>query len=222
MSMEYMRVSEIVDIIPLQSVTEKERQRLLKLKIIPDLYWPVTRKHIMQVINSEVLQAKAELGTEIHKAITEHVQGEFPIISQSKGLGYFESYEMWAAAYMPEYIMMEKRFYDDKLMITGEIDALVTFPETEKIIVDFKTSAKVSLETWRYQAHFYYYLMVENGFAEGLMDTIRFVNLRKDPETKRGIMPYVVDVKFDAFTWDTCVEYAKILWEKQNFTCDVD
>lgn len=218
---KHVRVSEIIDTIPLKYVTEAERTKLYELNYIPKIDAPVTRKDLFQLINSDVLENKSKIGVNVHTAIHKDYEGFMPVLSSEKGLGYFESYEKWAEAYVPEYVWMEQRLYCDKLMLTGQIDALAKFADQDQaMIIDFKTSAKVSLETWTYQAHYYYYLMTQNTFQ--VAPTMRFINLRRNSTTKKGVKANVVDIPFSSDTMEICVRYAHRYWEDRKMAFDVD
>ena len=90
------------------------------------------------------LAAKCELGTCVHQAIEDDINGGFPSPGK-KGLGYFQSYVKWRDKIEPKIIQTEQRYFDDTHLITGKIDALMLIPgEILPILVDFKTSSIVS------------------------------------------------------------------------------
>lgn len=159
-------------------------------------------------INPSILAAKAQIGTNVHEAIESIINDEFPIISH-KELGYVQSYEKWQQEQKPTYLMTEKRFYDDKLMITGKIDALVSFPDHQQVVlIDFKTSVKENPITWPMQAHLYYYLLQQNNL-EHVTPCFQFIKLDKS-----GKQPKVYKYDFDNQILTKCLDAVKAFWMK--------
>jgi len=113
-------------------------------------------------IDPDVLKAKAELGTQVHDAICSDVRDEFPYIP-AKGHGYFKSYLKWKDELHPIFLQNEKRYFCNKKMLTGCIDAVVQFGNAFPVLIDFKTSAQES-STWNLQGHLYYYLLKANSY----------------------------------------------------------
>src|SRR5574338_1223303 len=126
-------------------------------------------------IDHDVLAAKAEIGTRVHDAINKDSQDIFndDIEKGSREQAYFSSYLLWKARENPQYLMMETRLFDDNLMITGQMDALIAGKDGP-ILIDYKTSAKPNLEIWNMQAHFYWYLMNANNIKIG--NTMKWIN----------------------------------------------
>lgn len=138
--------------------------------------------HKFQHIHPDVLKNKQELGTSVHQAIKADNDGIYMPISD-KAEGYLESYMKWKAVYKPSYVEMENRYYDDKLKITGQIDAIVE-TNGERILIDFKTSAQPDHKTWPLQGTFYH--MMVSHEMKNLYNTVFFMQLMKD-----GSMPTV-------------------------------
>jgi len=129
-------------------------------------------------IDKEVLQRKAQIGTNVHKAIEDHHNDMCPILEKAEE-GYFESYKKWFESTNPQILNLEKRFYSDSMMITGQVDAIIRFPHSEdSILVDFKTSASESPKIWPLQAGFYRMLAEENNLV--LSDRLIFLRLKRD------------------------------------------
>tara|TARA_R110000868_G_scaffold396050_1_gene668085 strand:- start:1003 stop:1596 length:594 start_codon:yes stop_codon:yes gene_type:complete len=115
-------------------------------------------------IPKDVLEAKAEIGTNVHDAIAMHAMGlPIPILTERESR-YFDSYLKWEEYENPTYICTEQRYYDEDLMLTGQVDAIVSFPgRPEGRILDFKTSSKALPLHWPIQLGWYYMLCLKNN-----------------------------------------------------------
>lgn len=194
-------------------------------------------------IHPLILDEKARLGTEVHANIAAQKGDGFPVFADwphrnaitgqilyrdgepfwsKKGLGYFRSFCDWDEAFNPVYSAMEQRYYDDELMITGQIDALIRLPDQDKpMLLDFKCSAQPDLEIWSMQAHFYWYLLRQNGF-EDLEDHFLFLQLM--PLSKDGNVQKakIHQIQFDDKVLARCMHEAQLYWEEKNNAKDVD
>lgn len=174
-------------------------------------------------INPQVLNTKCNIGTEVHHNIHMHTKGLFLVwdmhphhdfvtseVNQwsERGQGYFDSYLKYEAKYKPKYDLMEKRFYDDNLMLTGQLDALM-ITDGLPTIVDFKCSYNVDEEIWGMQAHYYKHLLEHNGIMVG--DKMLWLQLKKD-----GKMPKIVEINYDANVMSRCIQEAILYWEKKH------
>jgi hypothetical protein len=158
-------------------------------------------------IAPEVLKNKARIGTEVHAAIHEMVEGRFPAVS-GRVLRYVQCYERWRECLKPEFLLSEARFYDDELMITGAIDALVKLQgETLPLLVDFKTSAQESPITWPMQAHLYYRLC--NLQDRRIAPRFLFVRLNDKHE-----LPTVYAYHYQENTMNRCLEAVRDFWQR--------
>ncbi len=157
----------------------------------------------------EVLEKKKIIGQNVHVAIKDDVDGEFPVVSDEE-CGYFESYRKWYGRVLPEFIQSEKRYFCDKKMLSGCIDGLVIMPGSDAVVlIDFKTSAQESSETWKMQAHLYYYLIKESG--EKVSDKFLFIKL-----DKTGELPKVFQYDYDSNIHAKCMEAVDSYWEKDK------
>jgi hypothetical protein len=126
-------------------------------------------------IDIDVLDNKANIGNNVHKAIEAHLDGFSVPLGEREQL-YFDSFRAWYDKSGCEVVEKEERYYDDELMITGKIDALVKFPNNDELILlDFKTSAQESPKIWPLQATMYYYLLKKNG--KTVSDRLLFLKL---------------------------------------------
>lgn len=105
------------------------------------------------------LDEYADRGTQVHNAITAHLTGQFYVTNDTTA-SYFSAYEKFNKEVKYEIVDVQKRYFDDTLMITGEIDALLKFEGDEfPTIVDFKTSRLENKQMWQLQGAFYHHLM---------------------------------------------------------------
>lgn len=174
-------------------------------------------------IDPEVLEAKGKIGTNVHKAIVQDCAGEFVVLESDRAHAYFESYKM----IHPKSLVIDQipRLYCDKLMITGECDGLIRGLES-RTLIDWKCSASPNLKIWNMQAHFYWYLLEQNGIK--VSPNMLWINLRhtkrikKDPETNIGyctyhaLSPVIREFKFDEKVLSECIEEANRYWEEYN------
>lgn len=160
-------------------------------------------------IDPDVLQNKCRIGTEVHEAINDEILGTFPILSKDC-LGYFVSFEKWKDKLSIEFLASERRYFCDEKKITGQIDALIKFPdEKNPILVDFKTSAQESPIVWPMQAHLYHYLLAKNGYHVSL----RFLFVKLD---KHGKLPKVFVYKFDNHIKEKCFAAIDTFWKNNS------
>jgi hypothetical protein len=128
-------------------------------------------------IPEETLQAKAEIGTNVHEAIAMESMGLPTPNLTEREQRYFDSYLKWAESELPEYLNTEQRYYDEELKITGQIDAIVAFPgRAQGRILDFKTSSKASPLHWHIQLGWYYLLCKANHI--NVSDTVMVLQLK--------------------------------------------
>ncbi len=164
-------------------------------------------------IDPGVLRRKAELGTAVHEAIYDYLMGDAPVLPVA-GYGYLDSFKQWKDALNPEYVLMEQRLYDNELMLTGAIDALVKMPyEDLPVLVDYKTSAQESPTVWPMQAHLYQHLLKVNDRPTA--DRFLFLRLNKD-----GKPPKVHIYKWDEYTLEVCLQAVRTFWEKKSLHVD--
>lgn len=143
----------------------------------------------MDKINADVLAYAAERGTKVHKICEGIVQGLGEIGIDDETWGYVESFKRWWIL-GHDVFMMEQRFWDDDLEITGQVD-LILKTEAGLCIVDLKTSSKPS-QTWKAQGCAYAYLAKKAGHD---IQHIQFLHLNKHGKNP-AIFDYSVDDEF--------------------------
>jgi len=152
----------------------------------------------MSNIDPMVLERKTALGTNVHKAISDHYNGIPSVLTDEEGGKYFSSFLIWNEANKPVPVRIEERLYDDDLMITGCLDAILKFPDSDEIIlIDWKTSYNADKLNWPLQASFYLSLLAKNGI-HGLTKA-RFIKL-----DKLGDMPKEFEFIQSEYLLQTC------------------
>ena len=158
-------------------------------------------------IDPLVLANKARIGTEVHKAINDEINDDFPMMAKDCE-GYFNSYLGWRKVCKPIFHRTEERFYCDELRITGQIDALIELTDMGNLLLDFKTSVKENPVTWPMQAHLYKYLLAENGIE---VDSALFLKLNR-----WGAIPDSSFYAYDQAVMDKCFEAVESFWRKME------
>ena len=165
-------------------------------------------------IPAHILDAKAEIGTQVHKRIEGYLKGidienENPLVET-----YFKSAKSWLDSVIFEPILIEERLYCDKYKITGEPDLLIK--SVGKIcLIDWKTSIKENI-TWQAQGSAYSYLAEINGYGD--INQIAFIQLDKNGEWPR-IYQYKVDFEEFLFLMLNYDKYFKN--SKQNNLAEI-
>lgn len=130
-------------------------------------------------------KAKGEIGTRVHAMIDDYLQGNVMFYADgSREAAFFESFAMWYEQSRFEIIMKEARLYCDSLMITGQVDAVMSM-HGMPVLVDYKTSSAEGKladggSSWDMQAHFYHYLLNRNFIT--ISDKMIFLQLRECKE----------------------------------------
>jgi hypothetical protein len=171
-------------------------------------------------IDPVVLEAKAKIGTNVHKAIVDDCSGEFPVLETDRAQAYFDSYKRWVKP--PIHIRQIPRLFCHDLKITGECDGLLNNFQ----LIDWKCSASANKRIWEMQAHFYWYLLDVNGIS--VSDKMLWINLRhqkkirKDPNSNIGrviyvpLDPVIYEFVFDENILSDCISEAHKYWEELN------
>lgn len=157
-------------------------------------------KHIPQ----SYLDAAAERGSKVHEAILALEQGIGLAELNKNYEGYFSSYQKWAPG--KDFLPVPDRFYDDDLLITGEIDAIVRENDT-LVLVDYKTSSKES-KTWPLQASAYSYMAKKSGFN---ISKIQFIKLDKE-----GNEPIIFEYTEDMETFKKVLFTYKLFFNEKD------
>lgn len=140
-------------------------------------------------IDAAVLAHAAERGTKVHKICESIIQGLGELGVEDETLAYVESFKKWWEK-GHEVVMIEQRFWDDELEITGQLDLIIKTHDG-LAIVDLKTSSKPSA-TWQAQGSAYAYLAKKAGHD---IKKIFFLHLLKTGKEAK-IYEYPVDDSF--------------------------
>lgn len=128
----------------------------------------------------------AERGTKVHEICEGIIAGLGELGVDEETRPYVESFKKWweIGWSVKE---MEKRFFDDELKITGQVD-LIIHTEHGLAIVDIKTSAKES-KTWKLQGSAYAYLARKAGYD---VKRLYFLHLNRN-----GGHPKLIEYEID-------------------------
>jgi len=183
----------------------KEHQGILYARVTEVLQPFADFSHI----DPEVLKNKQRIGTNVHMAIADDIEGECPILKDDER-GYFRSYQIWRNYLEVKFIASEQRYYNKEKRLTGQIDSLILPPgDTLPVLVDFKTSAIESKLSWTLQAHLYAYLIKSEG--KSIANTYLFVKL-----DKKGDVPQVFQYKFDQNTMNRALLAVDEFWQNKE------
>lgn len=92
----------------------------------------------------QILKNAAERGTTVHALCAGIAKGSWipdSMIEESLQ-GYITSFKLWSEAQVKEFLITEKRYVDDDLMYSGQVDYVITGTDGRSYLVDLKTSAR--------------------------------------------------------------------------------
>lgn len=140
---------------------------------------PLSIYNKFDAIDPTVLQNAAERGSRVHKYCEMYAKGEYLPEPEKEISLYLESFREWHDSMVEEVISTEQRFYDDTLMLTGQIDLIATV-RGDKLpaIIDIKT-AQTKSKTWPLQLAAYKHLS-EIGIDPRVKTRRIALQLRKD------------------------------------------
>ena len=152
-------------------------------------------------LDSDIVANAARRGTKVHKICESIISGLGELGVDEEAFNYVESFKLWWKD--QPVIAMEKRFYCDDLMVTGQVDLII---ETDEglTLIDFKTSSSPS-KTWKAQASAYYYLAKKSGLN---IQKIYFVHLSKKSKNPK-LYEYPLDENFFLAVYRTWEHFYK-------------
>jgi hypothetical protein len=165
------------------TLEEKSRENYVR---VTEVLYPYSG---LDKIDADVLAHAAERGTKVHKICESIVSGLGEHGIDDETWGYVESFKKWWEKGV-DVVMMEKRFWDDELKLTGQVDFIINTPEG-LAIVDIKTSSRPS-KTWAAQGCAYAYLARK---ANHDIRKIFFLHLNKHGKEPK-LHEYPVDPSF--------------------------
>lgn len=125
-------------------------------------------------ISLETMANACERGSKVHAICNSLIQGYFVPNIDAECQPYVDSFIQWMKEKNRKFIYGEKRFYDDELKFSGQVD-LVVEEDGEMVLYDLKTSASYS-NKWPIQGFAYSHLLKANDIS---IDRIAIVQLRK-------------------------------------------
>jgi hypothetical protein len=129
-------------------------------------------------VSPEYLAYRADVGTQVHKAIRMFLSGmAYELCDEAKP--FFESWISWYHLMKEPLITHEEtRMYCDKWMLTGAIDGILHLQGMPPMIVDWKTSSSENKIMWPIKGAFYLYLARVNKLLD-LADRAYYLKLDK-------------------------------------------
>ncbi len=165
------------------SLDEKSRENYTR---VTSVLYPFSG---LQNIDPNILSHAADRGTKVHKIIEGIILGLGEIGVDKETEGYIKSFKIWWSKSI-DVLQMEKRFWDDNLQLTGQVDLIINTPDG-LAIVDFKTSFQPS-KTWQAQGCAYAYLAKQAGYDIKHIYFLHLNKLGKEPK----IYEYPIDDSF--------------------------
>lgn len=169
--------------ISIENSIEKQREDYLR---VTSVLYPFSG---LEKIDADVVAYAAERGTKVHKICEGIIAGFGEIGVEDDTWGYIESFKKWYEL-GHDIVEVERRFWDDDLCLTGQIDILMEDREG-LCIVDIKTSSRPS-KTWPAQGAAYAMLAKKAGYD---IKKIIFLHLNKHGKAPK-LFIYDVDDTF--------------------------
>jgi len=123
-------------------------------------YYPTTTQIISAIIPYKFKcdDYYLELGKAVHRALELHCLNKLDETSLSEEIKvYVDAYKKASVEYMIEPLVLEKRYYNDKMQYSGKLDMIATI-NGSTYVVDFKTSKtpdELTVKRWRLQTASY-------------------------------------------------------------------
>jgi ATP-dependent exoDNAse (exonuclease V) beta subunit len=133
------------------------------------------------------LKKAQDTGHEIHAAIEAYFREEFMPVACAR-TPYIDSFMKWVEGKKFDIKVIEERFYDHELMVTGRIDLLAEI-DGKLFLIDFKTGSMAHPKIWRLQGTFYRTMILKNIGIE--VENFVFVQLQKE-----GSFPILHEMKY--------------------------
>lgn len=95
-------------------------------------------------VPKEIMKKAAERGTTVHALCAGIAKGAWlpdGMIGE-EFIGYVNSFKKWIEMQVDKFVIVEKRFTDEKLMFTGQLDYVITNKDNDLYLVDIKTSSR--------------------------------------------------------------------------------
>jgi len=111
----------------------------------------------------DILNRAAAKGTSVHALCAAIAKGEWipEGMIDEELRGYVRSFKKWADEYVEKFLIIEKRFSDEGLQFSGQLDFVILDKAGELYLVDLKTSSRPQ-KTYPVQMAAYDYLLKNN------------------------------------------------------------
>lgn len=175
----------------------------LEYERVTEVLYPYSGLHH---IDKQVLEKAATRGTKVHKICEGIVKGlgnwskEDPEVA-----GYIHSFMQWYNDSI-EIIELERRFYCDDYLISGQVDMIANINGILTII-DIKTPQKPS-KTWMLQGSAYCYLARKAGCD---IKSMQFLQLNK-----HGMKPRIYEYKEDFELFKKCLDIYNYFYKPKD------
>lgn len=127
---------------------------------------PLSRYTSLDVVDPEILRRACERGTAVHDYIESYLKGYAFESPSDLVRPYFDSFKQWYDSAINCVYAIEKRYYCDTLMITGQVDLIAKLKgDSAFTIIDFKTPVSKGL-TWQLQTAAYMQLATKSESIE--------------------------------------------------------
>ena len=95
-------------------------------------------------VPQDVLTRAASRGTQVHAICAGIAKGAWipDGMIDPEFLGYINSFKLWAEAQVSKYVIVEKRYMDDAMQYSGQMDFVIEGKDGKTYLIDIKTSAK--------------------------------------------------------------------------------
>lgn len=92
----------------------------------------------------EILDRAAARGTTVHALCAGIAKGHWipDGMIDPELIGYVQSFRKWADQQVNKFVIIEKRFTDEELKYTGQLDYVILGTDNELYLVDIKTSSR--------------------------------------------------------------------------------
>lgn len=173
-------------------------------------------------IDPAVLENKANIGTDVHKAIEYRVKGDWYPEEEPRRIAYFGSYGLWEDLSQYEYVHTELELTDPNYWLIGHVDAIIRHKETQMLyLMDYKTSAKESMSRegesiWNMQAHLYYHLLRANGMQVSQQFMFLQLRTKKKDDEHLPAKPKLYVYDYQQCIMDRCLEEVQLYWNEYD------
>jgi len=133
-----------------------------------------------EYVPKQTLANAAARGSSVHALCAAVARGEWipDSMIQEELLGYVKSFKLWAHNQVEKFLVIEKRFTNEIMGFTGQIDYVIKSSDNEIHLVDIKTSS-TQQKTYPLQMAAYRSLLMHQGIQ---IKSAMLVYLNKDAQ----------------------------------------